>query len=135
MNLTFRNAKYDDAKFIYDLRFRVEDKNSYLTGGDIDFNTHCLFWSKYSPYYTIALCSGKEVGFYGFVEGDFRYAVVPEKRGKGIGIQLIRNAIDRHNLRQARVVNSNYASIKCFQKAGFKVTYEADHEYIVVNLI
>ena len=139
MNLTFRNAKYDDAKFVYNLRFRIEDKKSYFTEKDIDFNSHCLFWSKYYTYYTIALINGQEVGFYGFVENDFRFAVVPEKRGEGIGIQLIKNAISRHNLRQAKIINSNYASIKCFEKAGFRVIdnagCESDQKYVIVNLI
>ena len=138
MYLTFRDAKYDDARFVYDLRFRADDKDSYLTGKDIDFDSHCLFWSKYYTYYRIALSNERKIGFYGFVKSDFRYAVVPERRGEGIGMQMIKDAISKHNLREAKVIKSNLASLRCFEKAGFNIsdkTYcEAEHEYVIVKL-
>ena len=63
MNLIFRDAKYDDAKFVYELRFRVDDKDFYLTGQKVDFDSHCHFWSKYHTYYTMALSNKQIVGF------------------------------------------------------------------------
>tara|TARA_Y100001933_G_C18604463_1_gene399435 strand:+ start:120 stop:536 length:417 start_codon:yes stop_codon:yes gene_type:complete len=137
MNLIFRKAGLNDARFVYDLRFLLCDQNSYFTVKDIDFKRHCVFWEKHYKTYTIALQDDKKVGFYGFVDNDFRYAVIPEARGRGIGLELISHAIKIDKLCEAKVLKSNLPSLKCFNKAGFRIkddAVEKGQEYVILRL-
>ena len=137
MNLKFRKAEFNDAKFVYDLRFLSDDKDSYFSVENIDFDSHIKFWERHYETYTIAVINNKRVGFYGFVKDDFRYAVAPERRGEGIGYQIIKSAMTSYNLKEAKVIKSNKPSLKCFDKAGFRIKencIEDGKEYVILGL-
>jgi GNAT superfamily N-acetyltransferase len=136
MNITFRRAVLNDARFIYDLRFSLQDSSSYFIKTSVSFEDHKKFWIKnFKSYWIVQLLSTK-VGFYGSVNEDFRFSVHSLYRGRGIGTYIVADAITRLGLKNVRVISDNTSSIKCFTKNQFIVTHseeKAGIEYFILS--
>lgn len=92
-------------------------------------NPNCAFFGLFENGRMIALVIANFDGRRGWIN---RLAVDPERRGKGIGKQLIARAEDFLRGIGAVVIcalieDINYPSISCFQSAGYSV--EADIKY------
>ena len=122
MNISFRPAEQRDARFVYDLRFRHQDSSCYFSNIFVSFEEHALFWEDNFKSYWIAEELSIRIGFYGIINEDFRYSVIPEYRGRGIGTYIVADAIKRLELRQVRVIAENISSIKVFRKNSFIVS-------------
>ena len=133
----YRAATVKDSKFVYRLRFDPDDLDNYFTSVIPPLVSHRKFWLDNYQSYCIAECNGLRVGYYGLVNEDFRYAVVPSARGKGIGKNLVTHAILTEDIRIAKVAINNLASIKCFLSCGFVKTStcktDSGKEYIVLE--
>lgn len=128
--INVRRANFKDWEFVYMLRTLAEDSEYYFSGNDINVQEHLIFWRHNYKEYWIAEAQETAVAFYGLVNGDFRFAVLPCYRGHGIGSILIKHAIERHNLSQVVVDKNNAASISCFLKNNFYIAKEEiDREY------
>lgn len=86
-------------------------------------NPNCAFFGMFDDGQMMAVIIANFDGRRGWIN---RLAVDPERRGKGIGKQLIAHAEDF--LREAGAVvicalieDINYPSISCFQSAGYAV--------------
>ena len=137
MKLFIRQAGLRDSEFIHNLRTRSEDKKSYFSGTAISLRDHEDFWEKNYQSYWIAIKKAQRVGFYGIVKGDFRFAVIPTMRGKGIGSEMIAHAIKMSGIESVKVAKTNTASLKCFLANGFFIkTNESlldDCDYILLK--
>ena len=117
-------ATLSDSDFVYSLRNRNEDQYCYFSGSNFTMLEHQKFWQVNYLFYWIATLDTLRLGFYGIVDGDFRFAVCPGHRGLGIGSKLIQHAITTSNLNTVRVAKNNLASIKCFLVNGFNLSAE-----------
>lgn len=124
-NMVIRPASLEDSDFVFLLRTRTEDAKYYFTGSKIQKDTHEWFWLKNLKSYYIIEVDGLRVGFFGIVNSDFRFAVMPEYRGKGLGKLIVSYAYTNLGVRQVRVSADNQASIKCFSSNGFTVVRES----------
>jgi len=135
--ICYRAATINDCEFVYRLRFYPDDLDNYFTSVISPLVAHRSFWVDNYSSYCVAECNGLRVGYYGVVNDDFRYAVVPSARGKGIGKGLIMHAILKYDIRIAKVAVNNFASIKCFLSSGFVKTStgktDLGKEYIVLE--
>jgi ribosomal protein S18 acetylase RimI-like enzyme len=78
------------------------------------------YMSKYNQFYWIGLKDDIPVGFVGHIEGDIRIAVDPDYQNCGIGSFLLNEFIKLNPDTFAKVKIGNEASIRLFEKCGFK---------------
>ena len=78
---------------------------------------------KYFNCFFICLDNDIPVGYVRVIDNDISVAVIPNKQGKGIGLFLINNIKKRFKKAEAKIKIDNKASIKLFEKAGFKLRY------------
>jgi len=123
-----RPAKLSDSEFVYNLRTRNEDSQFYLTGNKISKKVHVIFWQKHFSWYYILELDSVRVAFLGMVDSDFRFAVVPEQRGKGLGKLMVSYATKHLGVTQVKVSAYNYASLRCFCENGFTVVNQHSSE-------
>ena len=126
-----RKAVLEDIKNVFDL------SNDHLVRAN-SINREQIKWTDHEKWFTSRIRKRKEPfyivesekgAFIGQVRVDKKcdeYVIsvsITEKcRGKGIGADVIRQCIKKSGLKSvtAYIYDTNYASIKSFEKAGFK---------------
>ena len=93
MNFKIRKGSLNDSQEVYNLRFLESDLGNYFNREVVTYKEHQKFWIENYMHYHIALMGVEFAGFYGYVNNDFRYAVVPKYRGQGIGKKLVEDAL------------------------------------------
>ncbi|WP_196757641.1 GNAT family N-acetyltransferase [Prochlorococcus marinus] len=111
----------NDALKVYNLRFLQSDLRNYFSQEVVTYKEHQSFWIKNYRHYHIGVIGVEFAGYYGYVNNDFRYAVIPKYRGRGIGKKLVADALRNYHIKTIRVIKTNLSSIKCLKKCGFKV--------------
>jgi hypothetical protein len=111
--------------FIYKLRNNKKDQR-YYGSKKINPMEHIRFWLRYWKDHTIYSLGGIRIGYSGIVEGDFRYAVMPQYRGKGYGNEIVHNSLNRLTGKTIKVKRDNYASIRIFITQGFSIKKEVE---------
>ena len=71
----------------------------------------------------ICLYENKPAGYVGCIDKDIRVAVHPDYQGKGIGSFMINKLMDLEPSAFAKVKITNKASLRLFEKCGFKKKY------------
>ena len=87
---------------------------------DIEQATYML---QYNDNFWICLADDNPSGYVGVIDGDIRVAVHPEFQGKGIGSFMINQIMIVHPNAYAKVKLDNDASLRLFEKCGFKKKY------------
>jgi len=100
-----RNANYGDG-FIEETDITLEQQKEYM--------------SKYGKDYYICLEDEIPVGFIGSIDNDIRIAVTPLYFGKGVGKFMLQELMKIYPKALAKIKVDNEASIKLFEKCGFK---------------
>lgn len=113
---------------IYRLRTAPENLKGFVNKSSFTSEDHLKYMRKYgSNYYILLNRNDIPVGFIGDVNEDIRLAVTPSKHGKGYGLFMLKKFIeisDKKKLK-AKVLIDNMASMRIFEKAGFRL-YSSD---------
>jgi len=75
---------------------------------------------KYNNNYWVCVVDEKPVGYVGVIDNDIRVATHPEHQGHGVGSFMINEIMNLFPDAVAKVKLDNEASLKLFEKCGFK---------------
>jgi len=110
-------------EFIRLLRNDERVKGGFIQQEEIGIVQHIQYMSKYSDKFYICLANGKEAGYVGVINDDIRVATHPDFQGLGVGTFMINEVMKLHPTAFAKVKLENAASLKLFERCGFKAKY------------
>lgn len=119
-------AKYHE--FIRNLRNDGRVKKGLIQQGHITKEQQKEYMKKHNDDYHLCLCNGEPAGYIGVIDDDIRIVVHPDFHNKGVGLFLVNNIMKKHKKLQAKIKVRNTASIRLFERAGFKLMYHL-YEY------
>ena len=125
------DAKKGDCNFVYKLRTLKEDKENYRSRDEISIEQHKIFWEINYKKYKMIKFKNEVIGYCGLVNGDYRFAVIPDYRGMGIGKKAVELCRDMIGDNKIFVMRENIASIKCFTHNGYEVVGESSNFLIM----
>ena len=121
MKLVKNEPKY--YEFIRQLRNNEAVKKGFIEQEEISPQQHEKFMTKYGSLYYICVWDSHPVGFVGQIENDIRVATHPDYQGRSVGSFMINELVKIHPNASAKVKIKNEASLKLFEKCGFKKKY------------
>tara|TARA_B100000085_G_scaffold123031_1_gene111994 strand:- start:4931 stop:5332 length:402 start_codon:yes stop_codon:yes gene_type:complete len=110
-------------EFIRELRNMKGVKEGFIQQEEIDQISHATYMLKYNNNFWICLDNDKPIGYVGVIEDDIRVATHPDYQGKGVGSFMINEVMKICPSAVAKVKLKNEASIKLFERCGFKKKY------------
>lgn len=105
-----RNDEKVKRGFINQDYITKDQQDSYMRSGVAD-------------KFIIVLVDGKFAGYAGSIDKDIRVCVSPKYQGKGVGVVLIKALMEKFPGSFAKIKLENTASIRLFEKCGFKQKY------------
>ena len=84
---------------------------------------HKAYMQAWGDCFFICLYKGEPAGYVGIINKDIRVATHPDFQGKGIGTFMINTIMQKYTDSEAKVKIENEASLKLFEKCGFKKKY------------
>lgn len=119
------------SEFVRQLRNDPTVKKGFIQQRHISFDEHDEYMKKHEGNYYIALSEDFDLeedwypplGYCGVIDGDIRVAVSPEYQGKGVATFMIKEMQKRFPDAFAKVKIENEASLRLFEKCGFKKKY------------
>jgi len=146
VQLNTRIADESDLKDIWEWRNDVKTRKMFLTASKVSFDEHQKWYSEIlsrkSSYLYIGIINAKDkIGVCRFDLGEsceeatISININPKYRGRGFCCLMLLSAIDsfqkeRHLNLRANIKKENKASIKCFQKCGFNLISENEHQLL-----
>jgi RimJ/RimL family protein N-acetyltransferase len=118
-------------EFIRELRNNLKTKEGFVEQHHIDQKTHTNFMAKNGDNYMIGLYNNDPAGFVGSVNGDIRVATHPDYIRSGLATQMLNAVMEKLPNSYAKIKIQNEASIRLFERCGFKKKYyvlEKDQE-------
>ncbi len=110
-------------EFIRNLRNHPDVKTGFVFQDYISEEQQKAYMSKYGDCFYICLVDEKPAGYVGVIEDDIRVATHPDFQGMGVGKYMINQLMSLHPNAFAKVKIDNIASIKLFEKCGFKKSF------------
>lgn len=110
-------------EFIRELRNTKGVKEGFIQQEEIDKISHATYMLKHNDNFWICLDNDTPIGYVGVIEDDIRVATHPDHQGRGVGGFMINEVMNTHPTAVAKVKLENEASIKMFEKCGFKKRY------------
>jgi len=107
-------------EFIRTLRTDSEVQQGFIYQGSITSEQQKAYMQKHGENYYICLYNGEPAGFIGIVDEDMRLAVKKEYQKRGIASFMLTEIMKLNINFVVRVKKDNIASIKFFEKNGFK---------------
>ena len=107
-------------EFIRQLRNDERVKQGFIQQEVIDEEQHETYMSKYGDKFYLCLIEDQPAGYVGVIEDDIRVATHPDYQKMGVGLFMIKQVNKAFPGAVAKVKLENEASIKLFEKAGFK---------------
>ena len=98
-------------------------RQGFVQQKHIDVIEQARYMLKYNNNFWICLDNKTPVGYVGIIEKDIRVATHPDHQGKGVGSFMINEVMKIRPNAFAKVKIDNEASIKLFEKCGFKKKY------------
>ena len=121
LELVNNSPKY--WSFIRNLRNMDNVRHGFIQQEEIDEISHATYMLQYNNNFWICLDNDEPIGYVGIIDNDIRVATHPKFQGLGVGAFMI-NEIMKHNPRVvAKVKLDNEASLRLFEKCGFKKKY------------
>ena len=121
LKLVKNSPKY--WEFIRDLRNKDEIRQGFISQEYIDSIQQAEYMLKYNNNFWICLAGEQPAGYVGVIENDIRVATHPDYQGSGIGTFMISEVMKLEPEAHAKVKLDNEASIKLFERCGFKKRY------------
>jgi len=120
MTLVKNEPKY--WEYIRWVRNHPSTQSGWVTQSpDITGEQQKKYMAKHNDEYYICLADNLHTcGYVGAVDGDIRVATDPTCRGKGIGSFMLNELMKLEPTAFAKIKIDNKASIKLFEKCGFK---------------
>ena len=78
---------------------------------------------KNSNFFWICLDNNVAIGYIGIIDNDIRIATHPDYQGLGVGSFMLNKVMKKNPKAFAKVKINNEASLKLFEKNGFKKKY------------
>ena len=79
--------------------------------------------NKFQLNYRVCLIDKKPVGYIGVIEDDIRICTHPDYQKRGIGKFMLKEAFKIWPNAHAKIKESNLASKKLFESAGFELQF------------
>lgn len=118
-------------EFIRELRTMEGVREGFISQTEITPVEQATYMLKYNSSYWICLDGKNPAGYVGVIDDDIRVATHPDYQGKGVGTFMINEIMKLIPTAIARVKLNNEASVKLFERCGFKKKYyilERDNE-------
>jgi len=122
-NLKFVDNTHEYWEFIRCLRNDERVKHGFIQQKHISEDSHLKYMEKYGIFYHICLYNEQPAGYCGVIDDDIRIAVHPDFQGKGTGSFMINELMKIYPSAFAKVKIENQASMRLFEKCGFKKKY------------
>jgi len=110
-------------EFIRNLRNLGEVREGFIQQQQITAIEQAEYMLRYNNNYWICLVDGSPAGFVGVIDNDIRVATHPDFQRLGIGSYMINQMMTLHPAAHAKVKLNNEASLRLFEKCGFKKKY------------
>ena len=110
-------------EFIRNLRNHPDVKTGFVFQDYISEEQQKAYMSKYGDCFYICLVDEKPAGYVGVIDKDIRLCTDPDFQGMGVGKYMINQLMSLHPNAFAKVKIDNIASIKLFEKCGFKKSF------------
>jgi RimJ/RimL family protein N-acetyltransferase len=107
-------------EFIRNLRNLEGVKQGFIEQKEITAVEQAEYMLKYNNEYWICLVDGKPAGYVGVIDDDIRVATHPDFQGQGVGGFMINQIMQLHPAAHAKVKLENEASLRLFEKCGFR---------------
>ena len=121
MELVKNEPKY--WEFIRELRNMDGVREGFIQQETISPEHHTEYMKKNSTFFYIVLDKGVPMCYIGIIDNDIRIATHPDHQGKGAGSFAVNAAMEIHPNAFAKVKIENKASLRMFEKCGFKKKY------------
>ena len=116
-------ATHDYFSFIRELRNDPITNEGFINRELISEASHLEYMQNHSNFYRVCLLDGIPVGYIGVIDGDIRIAVDKDYLRKGVGTFMLNEISNNFSDLSAKIKIENLASIKLFEKLGFKKRY------------
>ena len=110
-------------EFIRTLRSDGRVQEGFIQRVSITKDQQIEYMKKYNDNYYICLYNEEPCGFVGEIDGDIRICTHPTYQKKGIGTFMIQEFSNIKSNIYAKIKIDNVASIKAFEKSGYKKKY------------
>ena len=110
-------------EFIRNLRNMDGVREGFIQQELIHEEYHKAYMEAWGDCFFICLYKGEPVGYVGIINKDIRVATHPDFQGKGVGTFMINAIMKEYPDSEAKVKIENEASLKLFEKCGFKKKY------------
>tara|TARA_R110000824_G_scaffold359891_1_gene547522 strand:+ start:898 stop:1287 length:390 start_codon:yes stop_codon:yes gene_type:complete len=110
-------------EFIRLLRNDKRVKAGFIQQEIVERGQHKEYMSKNGDKFYLCLVEGQPAGYVGVIENDIRVATHPNYQKMGVGLFMIKQITKASPRAIAKVKLENEASVKLFEKAGFKKRY------------
>jgi RimJ/RimL family protein N-acetyltransferase len=123
MNLEMVLATDNYFKFIRELRNDPITNKGFINRELISEVSHLEYMKHNSKFYRVCLLDGVPVGYVGVIDNDIRIAVHNDYIQNGVGTFMLNEITKYSSNLSAKIKVENFASIKLFEKLGFKRKY------------
>ena len=110
-------------EFIRNLRNMNGVRQGFIEQNSIDEIQHATYMLKYNNNFWICVDNDEPMGYIWVIDNDIRVATHPNFQGQGIGSFMINEIMKLHPDAFAKVKLDNEASLRLFEKCGFKKRY------------
>ncbi len=110
-------------EFIRCLRNMDGVRQGFIQQDEITIKQHHDYMKKNNNFFWICLDNGVPIGYIGIIQDDIRVATLPEYQGKGVASFMVNEVMKTNPVAVAKVKIENKASLRLFEKCGFKKRY------------
>ena len=115
--------KYIYWEFIRNLRNLDGVRQGFIEQEYISREHHENYMKKNSTFFYIVLDKSIPICYIGNIDNDIRVATHPDHQGKGAATFAVNELMKIHPKAMAKVKIHNQASLRLFEKCGFKKKY------------
>lgn len=110
-------------EFIRELRNMDGVRQGFIQQEHISKGSHRSYMEKNCNFFYICLDKGTPMGYIGVIDYDIRVATHPDFQGMGVASFMLNEVMKLHPKAVAKVKIENEASLRLFEKCGFKKRY------------
>ena len=110
-------------EFIRELRNMDGVRQGFIQQEHISKDSHHRYMKENCNFFYICLDKGSPIGYIGVIDYDIRVATHPQYQGKGVASFMLNEVMKLHPKAVAKVKIENEASLRLFEKCGFKKRY------------